>query len=157
MPSDRFDPKIFDAFIIDLTNVVGRKASPSYKRSVRHWETEGSLDDDAKIHIAKVGLVSMLVPLIPHHLENVFGPPQAIKSTFLRQKKALIDPTTLDLFLPTKLKDIDKILAQNYFICFDNFYEITREFSDLICAGNNWQRNSGQGIIYYTDYDNIAN
>ena len=67
-------------------------------------------------------------------MENVFGPPQAIKSTFLRQKKALIDPTTLDLFLPTKLKDIDKILAQNYFICFDNFYEITREFSDLICA-----------------------
>ena len=41
LPSDRFDPKIFDAFIIDLTNVVGRKASPSYKRSVLHWETEG--------------------------------------------------------------------------------------------------------------------
>jgi DNA polymerase elongation subunit (family B) len=134
LPSDNFDPKILDVFINDLTNVVGRKASSSYKRSVQHWETEGSLDDDAKIHIAKVGLVSMLVPLIPHHLENVFGPPQAIKSTFLRQKKALIDPTTLDLFLPTKLKDIDKILAQNYFICFDNFYEISREFSDLICA-----------------------
>ena len=26
LPSDRFDPKILDAFIIDLTNVVGRKA-----------------------------------------------------------------------------------------------------------------------------------
>jgi hypothetical protein len=134
LPSDHFDPKILDVFMNDLTNVVGRKASSSYKRSVQHWETEGSLDDDTKIHIAKVGLVSMLVPLIPHHLENVFGPPQAIKSTFLRQKKALIDPTTLDLFLPTKLRDIDKILAQNYFICFDNFYEISREFSDLICA-----------------------
>jgi hypothetical protein len=134
LPSDSFDLKTLDVFINELTNVVGRKASSSYKRSVSHWETEGSLDDIAKIHIAKVGLISMLVPLIPHHLENVFGPPQAIKSTFLRQKKALIDPTTLDLFLPTKLKDMDKILAQNYFICFDNFYEISREFSDLICA-----------------------
>ncbi len=134
LPSDNFDPDILDIFLNDLTNVVGRKASPSYKRSVQHWETEGSLDEDTKIHIAKVGLVSMLVPLIPHHLENVFGPPQAIKSTFLRQKKALIDPTTLDLFLPIKLKDIDKILSQNYFICFDNFYHVTRELSDLICA-----------------------
>jgi DNA polymerase elongation subunit (family B) len=114
---------------------VGKKASASYKRSVKHWGTEGGLDDDIKIHMAKVGLVSMLVPDIPHHLQNIFGPPQSIKSTYLRHQKSLIDPTTLDLFLPMRsLKDLDKILAQNYFICFDNYFEMTQELSDKICA-----------------------
>lgn len=112
---------------------MGKKASASYKRSVKHWGTEGGLDDDIKIHVAKIGLVSMLVPDIPHHLQNIFGPPQSIKSTYLRQQKSLIDPTTLDLFLPMKsLKDLDKILAQNYFICFDNYFEMTQSMRRVL-------------------------
>jgi hypothetical protein len=135
LPAKRFDSKVLDIFFNDLTNVTGSRASVSYKRSVRHWETEGSQDEDVKIQFAKVSLINMLIPDIPHFLENVFGPPQSIKSTFLRQKKALIDPTTLDLFSPRKnIKDLDKIVAQNHFVAFDNFYEITREFSDFICA-----------------------
>ena len=95
--------------------------APSELDAIRTRLSESELKEVYRDPIKKIGLKPVNLLLKQNPIE------------FWTEKR-LIDPTTLDLFLPTKLKDIDKILAQNYFICFDNFYEITREFSDMICA-----------------------
>ncbi len=134
IPSNNFPSDIFDIFINDLTNVTGKKASSSYKRSIHHWGTEGSLSEKEKTHIAKVVLISLLIPEISHYIINIFGPPSSVKTTFEKQTKSLIDPTGTPVFTPLKIKDIDIILSENHCICFDNYTVIDKAFSDLICS-----------------------
>jgi DNA polymerase elongation subunit (family B) len=141
LPAENFDSgsgsehDILDQYFRELTNVTDKRALRAAKRYADHWKTEASMDDNTKILIAKVLLISKFVADIPHFLEGVIGSPGAIKTGYLKHEKRLVDPGITEVFTPPITpKDIKQIFSQNYFVILDNMRVIDDWLSDLICS-----------------------
>ena len=135
LPAEDFEPDVLDRYFRESTNVTDKRAVPAAKRSANYWKTEASMSNEDKILIAKVLLIHKFVADIPHFLENVIGSPGAIKTSYLKQQKRLVDPGITEVF--TSLitsKDIEQRFAQNYLVVLDNVREIKPWLSDLISA-----------------------
>ena len=135
VPATKFDDNILDYYFENMTNITDNRAIPYAKRYAKHSGSEASQDNKSKIMIAKVALITMFIPDIPHFLLGIIGFPGAWKTTQIKNMKELVDPTISDVHSPyISQKDIHNKFAQNYLVCFDNVRVFPKWLSDLCSA-----------------------
>jgi len=101
-----------------------------------------------------VYLISCLVPGIPHPIGNITGVYGAAKTSSCKMKKALIDPSDLDVMaLQPNAERMVQMLHHHWFIIFDNVTYLQQWQSDTLCRAC-----TGEGTakrMLYTDDDDI--
>ena len=101
-----------------------------------------------------VELISSFIPNIPHMILCLHGEKGASKSTALKIKRRLVDPTATELIsVPTNIAELEQILSHNHLVLFDNLDFLNRNQSNTFCKAV-----TGAGSIkrrLYTDEDDV--
>jgi len=93
-----------------------------------------NISDKDSLLLAKVILVSYLIPDIPHPLNSLSGQPGNAKTMCHALEKQLLDPSELSsLALPKGKVEFVQLLYHHYIAPFDNISHLSKEFSDLFC------------------------
>ena len=97
-----------------------------------------------------VYLISCLVPGIPHPISITTGEHGSTKTTAGKMKKALIDPSDLDVIaLQPNEERMVQMLYHHWFIIFDNVTYLQQWQSDVLCRAC-----TGEGTVKRTLYTN---
>ena len=154
IPADNFEPDVLDRYMWESTNVTDKRAEPSAKRYADHWKTEASMTNEQKVLIAKVLMVHLFIPEIPHFLLNLIGSSGAIKTNYLKKLKRIVDPGITEVFSShVTSKDIEQRFAQNYLVILDNMTKMDQWLSDLyLCCCHRYgsekrELYSNEGIV----------
>ena len=97
-----------------------------------------------------VHLISCLVPGIPHPIPITTGEHGSTKTTACKIKKALIDPSDLDVIaLQPNEERMVQMLYHHWFVIFDNVTYLQQWQSDVLCRAC-----TGEGTVKRTLYTN---
>lgn len=97
-----------------------------------------------------VHLISCMVPGIPHPIPITTGEHGSTKTTACKMKKALIDPSDLDVMALQPNEDrMVQLMYHHWFIIFDNVTYLQQWQSDMLCRAC-----TGEGTVKRTLYTN---
>jgi hypothetical protein len=79
-------------------------------------------------------LVCSFIPDIPHPIDVFHGDQGSAKTTSLKVKKELVDPSILSsVCFPTKKEELLQAAAHHWYLMFDNISELPKGISDILC------------------------
>ena len=97
-----------------------------------------------------VHLMSCMVPGIPHPIPITTGEHGSTKTTACKMKKALIDPSDLDVIaLQPNEERMVQLMYHHWFVIFDNVTYLQQWQSDMLCRAC-----TGEGTVKRTLYTN---
>ena len=97
-----------------------------------------------------VHLISCLVPGIPHPIPITTGEHGSTKTTACKMKKALIDPSDLDVIaLQPNEERMVQLMYHHWFVIFDNVTYLQQWQSDMLCRAC-----TGEGTVKRTLWTN---
>ncbi|MGH7801040.1 MAG: hypothetical protein ACREOW_10510 [Thermodesulfobacteriota bacterium] len=99
-------------------------------------------------------LVCALIPDIPHPLDGLHGVQGTAKTTGLKIKKELIDPSELRILTPpNNIAEFVQMASHHYYIPFDNLTSMPEWLSDALCRACTGEGFSKREL--YTDDDDV--
>lgn len=171
--------RLFNSFFYDLGQEVIHIESGSWhvcyqppilfqrfnhqKRQVTP-ETGGSLDllDDILPYsmteeqrlLFKISLITGLVPDIPQTVDVIYGDHGSAKSSLMKVKKSLLDPSLLEeLTPPNSIGEMIQLLAHHWYVPLGNLTRMPQWMSDMISRASTGAGFSKREL--YTDNDDV--
>lgn len=83
--------------------------------------------------LAKVFVVTSLIPDIAHPICAIYGPQGSAKSTLCRILSALIDPSNTTEIAAGEMKEFMLAASHRWVLPLDNLAQLKDDFSDLLC------------------------
>ena len=85
----------------------------------------------------KTSLVTGLIPDIPQTIDIFFGEHGSAKSTIVKMKKDLIDPSVIDEFTPPdNIRELVQFLSHHWYLPLGNLTRLDGWMSDCICRAS---------------------
>ena len=104
--------------------------------------------------IFKISLVTGLIPYIPQTVDAVFGEHGSAKSTAVKVKKDLLDPSEIDEFTPPdNVREFTQALYHHWYLPMGNLTKLPQWMSDCICRASTGSGFSKREL--YTDDDDV--
>ena len=112
-----------------------------------------SMTDEQRL-LFKVSLVTGLVPNIPQTVDVIYGDHGSAKSTLMKVKKSLLDPSLLDeLTPPHSIGEMIQLMAHHWYVPLGNLTRMPQWMSDCISRASTGAGFSKREL--YTDNDDV--